>query len=132
MTQYNTLNAKLSNSKNKTEVTINLPSNVIGNSNDETNFPHKLLLTDTQVSKIRQAFANGSSANIKFSKTQLSKMIQLGGFIFGSPYLWDSSNIRFKGLLSSAKSISNSIVKTVNNVDPVDAGLSLLVKKKNY
>ena len=56
-------------------------------------------------------------------------MIQLGGFIFGSPYLWDSSNIRFKGLLSSAKSISNSIVKTVNNVDPVDTGLSLLVKK---
>ena len=56
-------------------------------------------------------------------------MIQLGGFIFGLPYLWDSSNIRFKGLLSSAKSISNSIVKTVNKVDPVDAGLSLLVKK---
>ena len=38
---------------------------------------HKL----TQVSKIRKAFANGSSANIKSSKTQLSKMIQLGGFL---------------------------------------------------
>ena len=47
---------------------------MIGNSNDETNFPHKLLLTDTQVSKILKAFANDSSANIKFSKTHLSKM----------------------------------------------------------
>ena len=50
-----------------------------GSSNDETNFPHELLLTDTQVSKIRKAFANGSSADIKFSKTQLSKTIQSGG-----------------------------------------------------
>ena len=83
MTQYNTLNVKLSNSqlnklksgiKNGTEVTLNLLSNLIGNFSDETNFLHKLLLTDTQVSKIRKAFANGSSANIKFSKSQLSKM----------------------------------------------------------
>ena len=42
---------------------------MIGNSNYETNFPHKLLLTDTNISKICKAFANGSSANIKFSKT---------------------------------------------------------------
>ena len=52
---------------------------MIRNSNDETNFPHKLLLTNTQVSKIRKAFANGSSANIKFLKTHLSKIVQLGG-----------------------------------------------------
>ena len=58
---------------------MNLSSNLNGNSEDETNFPHKLLLTDTQVSKIRKAFVNGSSANIKFSKTQYSKM-QSGGF----------------------------------------------------
>ena len=53
---------------------------MIGNSNDETNFPHKILLTDTQVSKIRKAFANGSSVNIKFSKTQLPRTIQSRGF----------------------------------------------------
>ena len=90
MTEYNTLNAKLCNSqlnklksviKNGTEVTLNLSWNLIGNCNDETNFPHKLLLTDIQVLKIRKAFANGSSANIKFSKTQLSKIAQSGGFI---------------------------------------------------
>ena len=59
MIQYNTLNVKLSNSqlnklksevKNGTEVTQNLSSDVAGSSNDETNFPYKLLLTKTQVS----------------------------------------------------------------------------------
>ena len=85
MSQYNTLNVKLSNSqlnkltsavKDGTEVNLNHLSNLIGNSNDETNFPQKLSLTYTQVSKIRKAFPNGLSANIKFSKTQLSKMMQ--------------------------------------------------------
>ena len=51
-------------------------SNVIGDANDEINFLHKLLLTNTQVSKICKAFASGSTANIKFSKTYLSKMLQ--------------------------------------------------------
>ena len=90
MTHCNTLIVKLSNSqrnklksaiKNETEVTLNLSSNLTGSPNDKTNFPHKLLLTDTQISKIRKAFANGSLANIKFSKTQLSKMIQSGGIL---------------------------------------------------
>ena len=47
---------------------------------NETNFPHKLLLTNGQVSNLRKAFANHSSADIKLSRTQLSKMIQSGGF----------------------------------------------------
>ena len=49
-------------------------------SNNENNFPHKLLLTNTQVSKILKAFSNGSATNTKFSKTQLSKIVQSGGF----------------------------------------------------
>ena len=83
MTQYNTLNVKLSNSqlnklksgiKNGTEVTLKISSNVVGDSNDENNFPYKLLLTNTQVSRLRKAFANDSSANIKLSKTQMLKI----------------------------------------------------------
>ena len=62
------LNKLKSGIKNGTEVTLNLSSNLIRNSN-ETNFPYKLLLTNIQVSKIVKAFASGSSANIKFSKT---------------------------------------------------------------
>ena len=72
MTQNNTLlNVKLCNSqhklesgiKNRTQVTLNLSSNVAGDSNDGTNFPHKLLLTNTELSRLFEAFANGSSAN---------------------------------------------------------------------
>ena len=90
MTQYNTLNVKFFNSqlnnlksaiKNGNEVALNLSSNAIGSSNDETNFPHKLLLTDTQVSKIPKALKKRSSVNVKFSKTQLSKIVQLGGVL---------------------------------------------------
>ena len=90
MTQYNSLNVKLSNSqlnkikssiKNENDVVLRISSNTIGNSNDNTNFPHELLLTNRQVANIRKAFANHSSIDIKLSKTQLSKMIQSGGFL---------------------------------------------------
>ena len=74
MTQYNSLNIKLSNSqlnklkleiKNKTEVVLRL----------------SLLLINRQVLSICKSFANNSAADIKLSKTQLSKMIQSGGFL---------------------------------------------------
>ena len=48
---------------------------------NETNFPYKLLLTNRKVSNLCKAFANHSSTDIKLSKTQLSKMIQSGGFL---------------------------------------------------
>ena len=48
---------------------------------NETNFPHKLLLTNRQVSNLRKAFANHISADIKLSKTQSSKMIKSGVFL---------------------------------------------------
>ena len=59
-------------------MTLILSSNVIGD--DKTNFPFKLLLTDRQVARLFEAFTNRSSANIKFAKTQLSK-IKSGGFL---------------------------------------------------
>ena len=65
--------------KKETDVVLWLSSNIIGN--NKTNFPHKLLLTDRQVSNLRKSFASHSSADIKLSKTQLSKMIQSGGFL---------------------------------------------------
>ena len=54
---------------------------MIGDSDDKINFPHELLLTNRQVANLRKAFANHSSTDIKLSKTQLSKMIQSGGFL---------------------------------------------------
>ena len=55
--------------------------NVVGESNDENNFPHKLLLTNTQVSEICKAIENCSSTNIKLAKTQLHKIGQSGRFL---------------------------------------------------
>ena len=49
--------------------------------NDETNFPRKLLLTNRQIANLRKPFADKSSNDIKLSKTQISKMIQSGGFL---------------------------------------------------
>ena len=88
MTQYNSLNAKVSNSqlnnfklaiKNKTEVVLRLSLNMIGD--DDTNLPHKLLLTNRQVANLRKAFANHLSTDIKLSKTQLSKMYNQEDFL---------------------------------------------------
>ena len=88
MTQYNSLNVKLSDSqlnklksamKTESEIVLRSSPNMIGD--NETNFPHQLLLTNRQVANIRKAFANNSSIDIKLSKTQLSKMIQSGGFL---------------------------------------------------
>ena len=84
------MNVKLSNSqlnklkpaiKNETDAILRLLSNMIGNSDDETNFPQKLLLTNRQVVNLRKAFAKYLSTNIKLSKTLLSKIIQLRGFL---------------------------------------------------
>ena len=74
------LNKLKSGIKNGTEVTLKISLNVVGESNDENNFPHKLLLTNTQFLKVRKVFANGLSANIK-SKSQLHKIGQSGGFL---------------------------------------------------
>ena len=88
MTQYNSLNVKQSNSqlnklksaiKNKTEVVLRLSSNIIGD--NESNFPHKLLLSNTHISSLRKTFARNSPTSIKLSKRQLSKMIQSGRFL---------------------------------------------------
>ena len=76
--QINKLKSKI---KDSTLITLNISSNAFGESKNETNFPHKLLLTNTQVSMTCNAFTNGPSANIKFSKTRLSRMIQLGEFL---------------------------------------------------
>ena len=76
--QFNKLKSAI---KDETEVLLRSSSNMIGNSDNETNFSHKLLLTNGQVANLPKAFANNSSTNIKLSKTQLSKMIQSGGFL---------------------------------------------------
>ena len=75
MTQYNSLNAKLSNSqfnklksaiKNKSEVVLRLSPNMIGD--DETNFAHKLLLTNGQVANLRKALLINHQLTLSYQK----------------------------------------------------------------
>ena len=90
MTQYNKLKVNLSNSQlnklkyqitNSAEVALKLSLNIADDSKDENKFQRNLILTNTQVSKLPKNFANNSSANIKFLKTQLYKIEQSGGFL---------------------------------------------------
>ena len=75
------LNKLKSRKKIGTEVTLKISLNAVRDSSDNNNFPHKLLLTNTQVSRLLKAFANGLSAKTKLSKTQLHKIRPLGGFL---------------------------------------------------
>ena len=113
------MNVKLSNSQLsklksgiKMVLTLNFSTNVMGDSNDETNFPHKLLLvTDRKVSRLFKASANKSSANIKLSKTQLSKVVQSGGF---PGVFYPSWNVGIVSSLASQE-LANSEFLTVRN-----------------
>ena len=88
---------------------LRLSSNMVGNSNNETNCPHKLLLTNRQILSLRKAFANHTSVDIKFPKTQLTK-IQNGGFLkFLMP------------LLKSGLPLLKSVVKSLGMLGLTDA-----------
>ena len=114
MTHYNSLNIKLSNSQlNKLrsaikiviDLVLRLSSNMVANSDDETNFPHKLLLTNRQTLSLRKVFNKHTSADVKFSKAQLTKM-QKGGFLkFLMP------------LLKSGLPLLKSVVKPLGILD---------------
>ena len=121
MTQYITSKTKLSNSKlnelksgikNGTKVTF---INVVGNYNHESDFVHKLLLTNTHILRLHKALANNSSANIKLSKTQLHKIGQLGGFIgrFLGPLIKTGSFLIQNVLKPLAKSVLIAVGLTV-------------------
>ena len=86
MVEYTKVNVKLSDSqlkklkdavKNNTETTLRTSSEMF-NGND---LPYELLLTTRQKTKIRNAFNNNMSTDLKLSKLQIDKIIQSGGFL---------------------------------------------------
>ena len=99
----------------ETEVGLRLSSNMIGNSDDETNFPHKLLLINRQVANnLRTAFVNYLSTDIKLSKTQLSKIEQSGEFLD-----------RICGqLLKTELSLMKNVVKSYAKIVLIPLGLT--------
>ena len=118
MTQYNTLNVKFSNSqihklksgiKNGTDVTLKISSKIVGGSNDENNFPEKLLSTNAQVSYLCKTFENNSSGKIRYS--QLHKIAQSGGF------LGRNLGLLLKNELSLIENVLKPLVKSVLSVE---------------
>ena len=121
MTQYHSLNVKLSNShlnnlkspiKNQTEVFLRLSSYMIGN--NETNFSHKLLLINRQVANLRKVFANYFSTDIKLSKTQFSNIIQSEEFL-----------VRLLGpLLKTELPLLKNVIKPLAKIVLIPLGLT--------
>ena len=86
MVEYNTVNAKLSNSqlnklksavKNRQGTTLRMNAKMF----NANNLPRELLLTTRQTTKLRNGIENNMSTDIKLSKAQTSKIIQSGGFL---------------------------------------------------
>ena len=82
MTQYNSLNVKLSNSqlnklkssiKNENDVVLRISSNMVSNSNDNTNFPHELLLTNRQVANIHKLLLKMHQLILNYQKLNYQK-----------------------------------------------------------
>ena len=128
------INVKLSNSqlnklkseiKNGTKVALKISSNFVGDSNDGNRFSHKLLLTNTQVSRLLKTFANNFSPNIKFSKIQLHKIGQSGGILdrlfkpllksFGSGRSLDLASRKTKVIISNEE--MNYIMKIIKSLE---------------
>ena len=98
---------------------------MFSNSDDETNFPPELLLTNRQVTNLRKAFASYLSTDIKLSKTQLSKMLQSGGFI--GKLLGPLLKIRLPLTKNVLKPLAKSVLIPLGltaAADAADAGIS--------
>ena len=107
-----------------------------GNSNDEINFPHLLLLTDTQVSKLCKAFANDSSANIKFSKSQLSKVVQLARVVYDISIFGNALSSAAKKGTDIARNLEKNFldkeIDTFNKEYITGSGITLTNNKTRY
>ena len=86
MVEYSKVNVKLSdtqlkNLKDAVNDNTGTPLKISLNMFDGNNLPHELLLTTRQKTKLRNAFNNNMSIDIKLSKAQITKIIQSGGFL---------------------------------------------------
>ena len=134
---YNTINASLSESqisklknalKNRTGVSLRLSRNMLGS--DPEQFPHELMLTDTQVNKLNRQ----PTADIKFSKTQITKMSQSGGFLaslmrFAMPLL--KNVIAPLGLTAAMSATDAGIQKKIRGYGQRGGDVSLTISAKD-
>ena len=131
MTQYNSLNVKLSNSqRNKLKSAIKIKTERIikYNSSDKTNIPYELLLTNRQVANLCKAFANNSSTDFKLSKTQLSQMMHSRGFL-GRILLFPLLKTGLPPMKNAFKSLAKSVLISLGLTAAATAADSSIHKK---
>ena len=130
--EYNKVNVKLSDSqlnklktavKNQTGVTLRMNIKMFNGNN----LPHKLLLTTRQRTKLRNAFENNKSIDIKLSKAQISKIIQSGGFLIS--LLTKLAGLFMKVAVSLSKNILAPLGITAA-ASAIHAGIKKKKKKK--
>ena len=144
MVEYNTVNAKLSNSqlnklksvvKNRQGTTLQMNTRMFS----ANNLPHELLLTTRQTTKLRNAIENNMSTDIKLSKAQISKIIQSGGFLgkclgpllkTGLPLL--KSVIKPLGLLGLTAASSAIDAGVQKNIYGSGSAITLIVSNDIY
>ena len=134
MVEYSKINVKLTDTqlknlkaavKNTTGTTLRIHLKMF----DGNNLPHELLLTTRQKAKLRNAFKNNASTDIKLSKAQISKIIQSGGFL-GS-LLSKLAGPLMKAAVPWAKNILAALGITPA-ASAIDAGIQKKKKKKKY
>ena len=130
MAEYNKVNVKLSDTqlkklktaaKDKTGTTLRMSLKMF-NGND---LPHELLLTTRQKTKLRNAFNNNMSTDLKLSKAQISKIIQSGGF--SGSLLSKLAGPLMKVAIPSAKKVLAPLGIT-EAASAIDAGLQKMVQ----
>ena len=121
MVEYNTVNAKLSNSqlnklksavKNKQGTTLRMNARMF----NENNLAHELLLTTRQTTKLRNGIENNLQTDIKLSKAQISKIIQSGGFfgkILGPLLKTAKKPLGLLGLTAASSAIDAGVQKKI-------------------
>ena len=132
MVEYSKVNANLSDSqikklknvvKDSTETTLRISLKML----HENNLPHELLFKRRQKIKLRNALNNNMSADLKFFKAQISKIIQSGGFL--ETLLNKLAGPLMKVAIPLAKNVLAPIGITAA-VSAIDAGIQK--KKKKY
>ena len=131
MVEYSKVNVKLSDIqlkklkttvKDKTGTTLRISLKMFAG-ND---LPRELLLTTRQITKLRNAFNNNMSIDLKLSKAQISKIIQSGGFLglllskLSGPLMkvaisWAKNVLAPLGITAPASAIDAGIQKTIHS-----------------
>ena len=138
MVEYSKINCKITNlqlNKLKKAVKSNegLTLRLSTKNFNKDEVPHELLLTTRQNTKLRNTLNNNSATDIKFSKAQIKKLIQSGGFLgkllskLAGPLMSLAKNVLAPlGLTAAMSAIDGSIQKKIHG-----SGIKLIIEEED-